>query len=126
MSTLKDGYYTYIIHDNHQLKVAPVCDFENGSKHIQLIQETAIQYTGGELYKKGDHILYNLQAGMFRDINPYNLKYHTDELNNLLKNTFTYHNAPYMIYTEHSLIDDDIFIKNGIWDIKSYKHMYYS
>ena len=125
LSALKDGYYTYIIHDNHRLKVAPVCEFENGSKHIQLIQETAIQYTGGELCKKGDHILFNLQAGIFRDVNPYNLKYHSDELSTLLKKTFINHNAPQMIYTEKELINCEDFIKNGTWDIKNYKHIYH-
>lgn len=124
MRTLDDGYYTYIINDNHRLKVARVCAFENGYKHIQLIQETAIQYTGGEMYKKDNHITFNLHAGIFRDINPYNLKNHTDELNTLLHKTFASHNAPSMTYTEHQLVHDDVFIKNGTWDIHTYTHMY--
>jgi len=124
LKSLNDGYYTYIIHDNHQLRVASLCEFENGSKHIQMIPGTAIQYTGGELFKKGNTIIYNLYAGLFRNINPYNLKYHNNELNALLQITFQSHNCPNIIFTDQPIINDTHFIQNGSWKLRHFNHYY--
>lgn len=125
LRTLKDGYYTYIIHDTHQLKVAPVCPFENGSKHIQLIQGTGNAYIGGEFLKNGNVITYNLRAGLFRITNPLNEKYHQREMVHMIHKTFTKYNVSTLRFVNHELIDDSFFINNGIWkpeDLKQIHH----
>lgn len=123
---LKDGYYTYIIHDRHQLRVSPVAPFENGSKHIQLIQGAGISWTGGEFYKCGNEITYNLFAGLFRDVNPYNVKHHKQELVDMLHNTFKLCNPPNMKFVDYELIKDQEFISKGIWKIEHINQMYHT
>jgi hypothetical protein len=125
LKTIDNGYYTYIIHDNNQLKIASVAPFENGSKHIQLIQGTGISWIGGEFLKNENEIVYNLQAGLFRNINPYNEKHHTDEMIQMIHKTFKKCNTCSMRFTNHPLINDQDFIKKGLWNLTNINQMYY-
>ncbi|MDA0863001.1 MAG: hypothetical protein O3A99_09865 [Proteobacteria bacterium] len=126
LRTIKDGYYTYIIHDTNQLKIAAVCPFENGSKHIQLVQGTAIAYIGGEFIKHGNEIIYNHYAGLFMDTNKYNEKYHRKEMDSMIQKTFKNCNGSILKFVDHELINDQKFIDDGIWKIEDIKQMYYT
>lgn len=125
LRTIEDGYYTYIIHDNHQLKISKVRPFENGSKHIQLIQGTAIPYVGGEFKKSGDVITYNLYAGLFRHTNPYNETHYKRELKDMIHKTFRKCNVSVLNFVNHELIIDSEFINNGIWKPEHLKQQYH-
>lgn len=126
LGTIKNGYYTYIIHDNHELKIAPLAPFENGSKHIQLIQGVATSWTGGEFIKNNNEIIYNLYAGLFRNTNPHNEKYHKNQLLNMIHKTFTKHNTPNLKFVNYQLINDQEFIDKGIWKLEDINQMYYT
>lgn len=126
LRTINDGYYTYVIHDNHQLKIAAVGPFENGSKHIQLIQGTGIPYVGGEFLKRGNEITYNHYAGLFRNTNPYNEKHHGKQMNDMVYETFRKCNVPKLKFVNYQLINDEEFINRGIWKLEDIKQMYYT
>lgn len=125
LKKINNGYYTYIIHDNNQLKIAPVAPFENGSKHIQLIQGTGISWIGGEFLKTENEIVYNLYAGLFRNTNPYNQKHHTNEMVQMIHKTFKKCNTCSLRFTNQPLIIDQVFINEGLWSLKNINQMYY-
>lgn len=120
LHNMKDGYYTFIIHDDHELKIAPLASFENGCKHIQLVNGEDVVWVGGELKKDGDEILYNLCSGLFffTETNTYNQMYNKPEMTKMLYKTFIKHKATRMKFVNYELIVDDDFIRNGLWKLE--------
>ena len=102
---LEDGYYTYIIHDEYELIISKVLPFEDGSKHIQLLQKTKKAYIGGELKKNGDYFTVNMMAGLFRYHNPHILENYGMYVYQIIEAVLRRYGVYQITFTGDSMID---------------------
>ena len=116
--SLRDGLYTYVVHDNFNLVVSKLCPFEDGSKHIQLIQKGNKCYIGGEFKKTGNTFYVNLFSGLFRALNEYNIKYNRMKVFNAILSTFNKHGAYDIRIVNEEIIDLNYYVDKKIWKLQ--------